>query len=78
MNNSQHFNTHRAQLEQLIHTHAPSDHIALSMLNHVREMGNAMQDEENEATTRLHGLHALHRTPAARIRQFILGELREA
>jgi hypothetical protein len=76
--NSQHFNTHRAQLEQLIHTHAPSDHVALSMINHVREMGRAMQNEENEATTRLHHLHALHRTPAARIRQFILGELREA
>lgn len=76
--NSQHFNIHRAQLEQLVHTHAPSDHVASTMLQHIKHMAIAMQAEEAEATTRLHQSHALHRTPAARIRQFILGEARVA
>ena len=76
--NSQIFNTHRAKLEQLVHTHAPSDHVASAMLQHIKHMAAAMQAEEAEATTRLHHSHFLHRTPAARIRQFILGEVRAA
>ncbi|MFT9360713.1 hypothetical protein [Acetobacter okinawensis] len=76
--NSQHFNTHRAQLEQLVHTHAPSDHVASAMLQHIKHMAAAMQAEEAEATTRLHHAHTAHRTPAALIRQFILGEAKVA
>ncbi|WP_338331282.1 hypothetical protein [Acetobacter sp. LMG 32666] len=76
--NSQHFNTHRAKLEQLVYTHAPSDHVASAMLQHIKHMAAAMQAEEAEATTRLHQSHALHRAPVARIRQFILGEVRAA
>jgi hypothetical protein len=48
------------------------------MLQHIKHMAAAMQAEEAEATTRLHHSHAAHRTPAARIRQFILGEMRAA
>lgn len=76
--NSQHFNTHRAKLEQLVHTHAPSDHVASAMLQHIKHMATAMQAEEAEATIRLHRSHAAHRTTAALIRQFILGEARVA
>ncbi|MFT9016441.1 MAG: hypothetical protein ABF990_11985 [Acetobacter sp.] len=70
---NQQFETSRAVLEQMIHAHAPSDGIAIAMLHHVRQMGDALAQEQAITNDRLCARHAAHRGFMSR---FILGEAR--
>ncbi|MBO1325286.1 hypothetical protein K2X14_07830 [Acetobacter sp. TBRC 12305] len=68
---NQQFETSRAVLEQMIHAHAPSDRVAIAMLHHVRQMGDAMAQEQAITNNRLCAQHAARRST---LRRFILGE----
>lgn len=71
--NRQQFDNSRTVLEQLVHTHAPATSAA-TMLHHIRQMADAMAQEEAVATTRLQNSRTSNK--ASTLRRFILGEVR--
>ena len=68
---NQQFETSRTVLEQMIHAHAPSDSVAIAMLYHVRQMGDAMEREQAITNDRLCAQHVARRST---LRRFILGK----